>query len=477
MSTTTQNTCKNWLTSATTLAIACTITCLTGMTAKAQLIDNTFGVAGTAKVDLAKYDPFTTMTVAPDGSIFLLSKVHPGGTANIAISKLTPDGVLDPTFGGFGPLTPGTMVHDIWGDDWSFDLKVLDDGKLLVLCTSQMHASVLLRLETDGLLDVTFGNLGVCQVDAPFGEIGGPTAIAHPVNIHLHNDKILVVHHNGVVRLNEDGARDMPYGTNGMVRFDTAVGTEMTAVKSDMDGARLVIFGEAWEPHEDGLATMRPRLLALNEDGDNDPAFGVNGQIQEPVSHLTKVSALEAHNGILTIAGGDILMQIDSTGMLRGNFSINGVTDVFEDGEVTDIELMTYGRIAVSVKMPPIMGNAFSVARFLPDGTLDPTFAHSTFGPPVDGWMSATYGHAAFAKKLFAYANGKLLVGGEFRFNVQGEAGQDMIVMRLNATSEGTPEGNPDGVGGIGGIKAQQRTTHSPINPNTGKNVAGKVSR
>ena len=541
-------------------------------------LDPNFGFLGVNELNLSESETVESICTDGSGRIYVVGNTRKdilfsgiGGfsedKSNHHIARFTSDGLIDPTFGGFGGTQPGVIVGDFRADgDSIYGVTTVPSGKLLsvgLFRASGESSLVVSRHLENGWLDESYGDLGRQHIpmpgtayngnmkrvndklyvwnsyfitrlnldgtlDAGFGA-GGVVMVAdelsslHYISDVAFNDGSLIVASGGkksddekmmLFQLDSNGVRVGGFGvggainltthipeggssafiavkddlitvgcsshvmrmdfagnfdptfdtdgikvlnTNGMVRVDAVTGTETTLRDSDMDGSRLVTFAEAWEmPADGGPGESHPRLVALTENGVVDESFGDGGQIVEPVRSLPMASALEVHDGLVTVAGGELLMQLSSSGMLRGNFSMNGVAELFPECEVTDIQLMTYGRIAVSVKMPPLMGNSYSVARLLQDGTPDPMFSHTTFGVPVDGWMTATYGHAAFAKKLFAYANGKLLVGGDFRYDVEGEAGQDIILMRLHNTSEGTPERDPDGFDPPGAIVSDQ---------------------
>ncbi|MEM6692188.1 MAG: delta-60 repeat domain-containing protein, partial [Planctomycetota bacterium] len=158
--------------SITNFIFGLTITFLTVGSVDAQMHDNSFGTGGVSKLNVndGGLDQLVDMTVASDGSIYVLGYTFAGSNQNIVVARYQTNGQLDATFGGFGPMMPGTVVVDIYGKDIPGAIRVLDDGKILVGCYVQDRGVTLLRLEELGHNDVTFGadHSGVVHIETPF---------------------------------------------------------------------------------------------------------------------------------------------------------------------------------------------------------------------------------------------------------------------------------------------------------------------
>ena len=441
--------------------------------ANAQIFDSSFSGDGQNQVHVGGVDSFCDMDVHSDGSVFLLGSTVAGSDMNLVIAKLDSSGELDAGFGGFGPMPDGVVVTDIFADDVPGAIKVLDDGKILVAC-STTQGPMLLRYEDSGHLDITFGpdSNGKSLVDAPFHELPGPLLIGHdtvPFEMEIvENDKILIATNHGLVRCNSDGTRDMTYADDGMARPDGVLGVEFESVAMCNDGGRTYVLGNTFH-------TEHPvHIVAYNADGSHDVTSGDQAVIRPPSDILEQGDAITAHDDVLTVAGGHQIIRIHRSGILDGNFSIDGVVETVEGATVTGVTLMPYGRVAATVDLPSAIGRDFAVVRFLPGGQLDPSFAHSTFGAPTDGWFIADYGISAIAKQVFSYANSKLLVVGQSRHVALGEEpgpGQDILAVRLNPTVEGPPTG-----GGNGAFDGDQ-DLRNPSWPNRGSVMGQFITR
>src|SRR5512134_4013066 len=112
-------------------------------------------------------------------------------------------GALDPTFG-----TNGVVVTDLGGpSDSGVNLVLQPDGKIVMSASGS--APNLVRYNTDGTLDTTFGTNGKVTV-----AVGGPVA--------LQTDGKLIVGGAmsggiGLARYTSNGTLDTTFGTNGVV--------------------------------------------------------------------------------------------------------------------------------------------------------------------------------------------------------------------------------------------------------------------
>lgn len=206
-------------------------------------LDATFGSGGAVKT------PFLRTMVAalaialqPDGKIIaagtgLLNLEPGGGLFNVSVmTRYNPDGSLDQTFGMGGRVTTnGSGIGD---------LALQPDGKIVAAAG---FSFLILRLNTDGSPDMTFGSGG--QVDNP--PLGGVAMTSNGVAIQADGKIVCVggavtpPSHNvdfGVVRLNTNGTVDATFGAGGVAKVD--LGNEEAAqdVAIQLNG-RIVVSG------------------------------------------------------------------------------------------------------------------------------------------------------------------------------------------------------------------------------------------
>lgn len=126
-------------------------------------LDNTFSVNGMVDTDFnTTSDWASTLEIAANGKILLAGfNFAPGIENDIAVVRYNSDGTLDPSFNGSGKLS-----IDL-GHDENINAMVLQpDGKILLggenyISSGLENNFLLMRLNTDGSLDNSFGTNGV----------------------------------------------------------------------------------------------------------------------------------------------------------------------------------------------------------------------------------------------------------------------------------------------------------------------------
>lgn len=131
-------------------------------------LDNTFGIGGKVITyfgpgDANDFSNSRAMTIQPDGKIILAgnSGIIPNTYGTIAIARYKINGSLDKSFGTFGKMTcqvPNYPVVSIFDCDLQQDGKIIVVGQVDPSDTSSYN--LVARINTNGVLDTTFGNSG-----------------------------------------------------------------------------------------------------------------------------------------------------------------------------------------------------------------------------------------------------------------------------------------------------------------------------
>jgi uncharacterized delta-60 repeat protein len=371
-------------------------------------------------------------------------------------------GCLDTTFGGIGFVTTAPHGQPIDGDSAN-EVLVQMDGKVIVAGTariaSQDYDLIVLRYNTDGSIDTSFGDpdpivpgLRRGFVITPFTpDIDrGNAAILQP------DGKIVVggfaQPNMAVARYNSNGILDLTFGVGGKVTVNFGDYSEVQSIAIQSDG-KLVLAGWQGQLPMFGLAR-------LNQDGSLDSSFGTGGKlIVNPSGNnnwvgygppwsvaIQRVPAVTGQERI--IVGGWskkseasplewTMLRLKPSGAKDTSFGTSGrvTTGFFGFGsQIRQIAIDSANRIVaagtVRNGIESICGSYvidYGIARYTQDGVLDASFSGGT--QIVD-----VYGGLDDLRALVIQADGKIIIGGT-AFSSDNSI-KDVAIVRIN--SDGT---------------------------------------
>ncbi|MCC6766352.1 MAG: hypothetical protein IT293_16960 [Deltaproteobacteria bacterium] len=239
-----------------------------------------------------------------------------GSNNDFAVVRYNSDGTLDGTFGSGGQVT--TPVGTL--DDSASALVVQSDGKLVAAGYSSTGSSLafaVVRYNSDGTLDGTFGSGGI--VTTPVGA----SVTADSAALVVQGDGKLVVagaSYNGsnddlaLVRYNTDGTLDGTFGTGGIVT--TPVGSNYDrahALMAQNDG-KLVAAGYSADGSNPRFAVVR-----YNSDGTLDGTFGTGGKV---TTTLRNVLVGDIALAIVVQSDDKLVVAGSSVGGSRSDFAV-----------------------------------------------------------------------------------------------------------------------------------------------------------
>jgi uncharacterized delta-60 repeat protein len=401
--------------------------------------DSTFGVNGIVRADLgAPYDYGSiALKVLPDsdGSMYVITVFG----ERYVISKRLSDGSIDFSYGknGFSSLihlVPSAMAMQA-------------DGKVVVAGFNvhpdyQSNDFAVIRLNTDGSIDQTFGGDGMQTTD--FDSLNNIVS-----SIAVQDDgKIIVAGHTptgktweergqklSVVRYNTDGTLDTTFSGDGKqstlfsVKKNYFSASRSIAIQED---GKIVVAGTVSHEQIDFA------LVRYNNDGSVDSTFATGGvQITDFGRREDNAWSVAIQSDGKIVVGGNTgadfaLARYNSDGSPDRSFSKDGKqkTDFGSGERIKSIAIQKDGKIvAAGIKSSNSHSRYFILAHYNSDGSLD-----STFGK--NGWkttdIGSAYGTESFRDGSIAFqADGKIVMaggagidgGGHFfvyRFNSQG---------------------------------------------------------
>lgn len=189
-----------------------------------------------------------------------------------------PAGTLDPTFGNGGKVVTSITP----GQDKSYGVAIQTDGKIIVAGHSTSTVTgkdfAVVRYNTNGSLDNTFGNNGVVTSDLQTGS----DDVAYSIALQTDGKIVLAGYSdNGsnkdaaLVRYNNDGTLDNTFGNNGIVLtdFENSQQDEIKVVKIHQLTGNIIVGGAS----EISSSIGKPVLARYLSDGNLDVSFNSTG--------------------------------------------------------------------------------------------------------------------------------------------------------------------------------------------------------
>jgi len=300
-------------------------------------LDTTFGKDGLVTTDFMAINNYAgSVIIQPDGKLVVAGtsyiSSYNGGNYYFALARYNSDGSLDTGFGDGGKVTSTLGVSA------ASSVVIQSDGKLVVAGAGNNDSRndfILSRYNTDGSLDTTFDGDGIVttNVGSWFGSaralvvqpdgklvVTGSAYSGHPMTGFP------------LVRYNTDGSLDSTFGDNGKVINinTTVIGYSNTysanALIIQPDG-KLVVAGENKFSTSIDSSSYSFAIARYNSDGSADNSF--NGMPINPLmgtenSDLLSGTAVN-NDQIMGLAGNDTLLGLAGNDTLDGGANIDTV--------------------------------------------------------------------------------------------------------------------------------------------------------
>ncbi len=392
-------------------------------------LDSSFGIDG--RVMAPKGGSANSIAIQTDGKMVVAGDTYHGTDEDFAVVRYTQNGTIDSGFG-----SKGKAVADFGPSDNAQSVAIQADGKIVVeggIYYGSKYDLALVRFNTNGRIDKTFGNMGKVIID--FG--GAYDGYAGENCMALQADgKIVVAGSNSfaggsnfaLARYLSSGAIDNTFGVGGKVVSDFSTYDYAFSLAIQVNGM-IVLAGQS----NNDFALVR-----YKQNGNIDLGFGNNGI---SVTDFGKVdygkSVVIQPDGKLVLAGyiKDLLGDNEDFAIARylkngqpdNSFAVNGkeITDFGFDDYGLSVALQANGKIVVAGYSQNGNGGSYkpvALVRYRPNGNID-----SAFG--TNGKVITYYGIKIIAQahSVAIQADGKIVVAG-FLSNYFG-------VLRYNNTS------------------------------------------
>jgi len=363
-------------------------------------LDTCFGVNGYVETDVTGTGDFQgvqAIGVQSDGKIVVggYSRVLGSTGTELFVARYMPDGsALDTTFGGTG-VVKTRLTSSATDSEILRNLTVQPNGQIVVAAEIPPASKrgtwqfAVLRYNVDGALDGTFGNGGLVT----FGFASGADAYARTIAVD-GSGRILVAGESGsvlaVARLLPNGTLDSTFGSGGKATF-SAISQASTYGMAIDQSARPVFVG--------GLGASA-YIARLTTSGALDTSFAGKGWSTFAATNNTNYFTAIAIDSLQNIVAGGRADTVVArkgpffTDMLLARFLPNGTLDpAFGTGgkAVQDITgtfdvihglaIETDGHVIVCAEATAtdFTSSDTVVSRFNADGTLDTAFGINGF--------------------------------------------------------------------------------------------------
>jgi uncharacterized delta-60 repeat protein len=249
-------------------------------------LDNSFGTNGISALHGAasKYSYGKKILIQTDGKILLATNSADTTSTNqnpeiMQIVRYNSNGSIDNTFGTSGvaivPAT-GTYKYDVLAD-----MALQSDGK--ILCCRQgdpsIVSSAIIRLNSSGAVDNTFGTSGVKILGSLIGEYLTAVAVNTDGTIIAggyrgHSTGTNTYNYVLAYKLNTSGNLISTFGTSGKM-IDSIAGYSTYSEKLIIQPDGKILFGGSKYPFGSNIA--KSYILRTNSDGSRDLSFNSVG--------------------------------------------------------------------------------------------------------------------------------------------------------------------------------------------------------
>ncbi|HEX5444862.1 MAG TPA: hypothetical protein VFW87_13580, partial [Pirellulales bacterium] len=450
-------------------------------------LDTSFGQGGTVTAAASTALPPTDIALDTSGRILVSGYVNQTNPAvnYVAVTRFNADGSLDTTFGSGGSqrTTLRGVVDDLNCLALQPDGKILAGGLSVHPVTQVGWDLVLMRYNSDGTLDTTFGANGIVidamgsldsAINRMFVEPNGTIVAAG----RLGEDAALY-------RFHSNGSLDDSFGSGGVA---AAMGFQHDGYGAvEQADGKYLLAGTAGSPTQfaverftgetpvttSGIAdisvpagttsqsvvltgaftggSVPANQLTYSLVDDTNPALFTSVGIGSPVGTLTlNFTPQQTGNALLTLRASDpdgaftdttfqVTVAAPST---DDGFGTAGIaTATFSGGDARDyaVAVQDDGKVVEAGTFTQGSTTKLAVARFNADGSLDASFG--TGGEVLTPVSNASHEPiSVFGTSLLVQPDGKIVVG------ASADGFQDFLLARYNAN------GQLDSTFGAGGI-------------------------
>ncbi len=271
--------------------------------------DLTFGTGGIKLVSLAGSPYPNKSVIQSDGKIIIFGSLTNAFPNELFLVKLKNNGDLDSTFGNNGIVLTniGNDAQSAGGIKLQEDGKIIISGTTENY--SPWNSDILLmRFNNDGSPDNTFGNNGQLLIN--IDEVEGNPTLDYGIEILLQTSgKIIVIGSTDIsgskvvlMRLNSDGSVDTTFGTNGYVFDFFSTTYDLFTCAAIQDDDKIIVGGQS------GGSSTKFALIRFEVNGAIDNSFRDLRKVMNTVDNFSAYAKdiVIQNDGKILLAGSII---------------------------------------------------------------------------------------------------------------------------------------------------------------------------
>lgn len=346
-------------------------------------LDVNFGINGIRNTIIGNSSVANSIVEQPDGKLVIAGQAFIDSSYQWLLARYNTDGSLDASFG-----TGGIVAFPFGSIDSLYNVIIDANDKIVATGSTYSDYSymTLIRFNTDGSLDSSFGSGGIAiQL---FGDgAAGTSSVIQPSNGYIITGCAAVLSGNPtlvVARFDTDGNLDTSFNSGGAVPGTVPTDTPFSATVKTIglqSDEKIITAGFVVN---NITGNYDVQLQRYNSDGTLDTSFGTSGivrtDINSPYDFVRSITIQS--NDYILITGytqdGDgnnniLVVRYDQDGALDTAFGTGGIvtTLISNDTEGNDIAVQSDGKIIVVGQSD---FNTTLVRYNGTDGSLDTTF-------------------------------------------------------------------------------------------------------
>jgi uncharacterized delta-60 repeat protein len=348
-------------------------------------LDASFGTGGKVTTNFGSpFDGARSVAVQRDGKIVAAGGSVINSFNDFALARYNSNGTLDNSFGTGGKVitdfacATASICGNAGVSAQAYSVAVQPDGKLVVAGEANIDGGddfALVRYNSNGTLDTTFGRSGKVTTDFGLLQQGFSYALAYSVAVQTDGKLVVAgqaaingVYDFALARYNSNGTLDTTFGTGGKVTSNFA---------SPNDGAFSVAVQPDGKIVAAGFAGFDFALARYNSNGTLDASFGTGGKVMTDIAGRNDAAFAAAirRDGKIVAAGRTFinggfhsgLARYNSNGTLDTTFGAGGkVTTNFGgyDDQVSSVAVQAEGKIVAAGGATLNGGSDFALARY-----------------------------------------------------------------------------------------------------------------